>query len=272
MQGCASLAPQTPRALADDIRASCGGWALYGARFVRSFADDATHRPGTWVTISGPSCCAEVELSARSPIQARRVRAALRRAGYYVGALQEKPWLFARRPLRGHKELVREARHLEAIALDPDAFEHLPKRASRPLALPPGAFPVAALEYLLGLASWTWSWAAAERRGRPAFLLDAPGWSALAWCSILIEPGDAPYLDLGAQVFPSDRDAAIDPKTLRRLKSALAALLRPRGYRPIHFRSKRGARPTAFWMGKRVDTLSSARIARKQLGRLIVSD
>ncbi len=264
------MPPPTPRALADDIRSGDGAWALYGTRFHGVFADDANHRPGTWVTISGPTCCAEVELSAVSPSHSRRVRAALKRAGYHVAAPGENNWTFARRPLRGRGELVREARHLEAVALDVDAVARLPERAVRPIAFPAGAFPVDALEYLNGLPGWTWSWAAVERRGRPAFLPDAREWSLLAWCSIIMEPSDDPYIDMGAQVFSSDRDARIDPKSFGRIKRQLAAQLRPNGYRPIPFLSKRGARPTAFWMYKRVDTLAAARIQRRRLDTLFI--
>jgi hypothetical protein len=219
-----------------------------------------------------PTCCAEFELSGISPSQARRIRASLRRAGYHVAPLGEQDWTFARRPLRGHRELVREARHLETVALDVDAVTRLPERAVRPTSSSPRAFPVAALEYLKGLPEWTWSWAAAERRGRLAFLPDAPAWRILAWCSLIIEPSDDPYIEVGAQVFPSDGDAQAEPKTLRRIKRALAAQLQPHGYRPIRFRAKGAVCPAAIWMYRRVDTLSVARAERRRLDRLIIGD
>jgi hypothetical protein len=266
------MPPPTPRALADDLRSSGGHWTLYGARFVRCFADDATHRPGAWFTISGPTCCAEIELSARSPSQARRVRAALRRAGYHVGRILEKNWMFARRPLRGIRELAREARHLEAIAIDPETLTRLPLRAARPVAFPSGAFPVAAFEYLQGLPEWTWSWVAAERRGRPAFLPDGEEWSVLAWCSLLTAPDEEPDLDLGVQVFPTGRNEPVDRTRFARIKRALAAQLRPHGYRPLGVRAKSGAGPASFLMLRRVDSLSSARAGRRRLERLISSE
>ena len=66
---------------------------------------------------------------------------------------------------------------------------------------PGGEVPRSAISYLKRLPGWVWSWAAAERRGTPAFLHEVPGWRAVAWCSLLKAPNAEPDLDVGVQLF-----------------------------------------------------------------------
>lgn len=257
-----------PESLADEIRREPGPWYVYGARFTRSFPSDSTNHFGAWVTISGGTYSAEVELTARSSAEARRVSEALRRAGYVVGAIRRPGWLFGRRPLRGLRELGSEVRHLEALVEDPGAVERLPKRAARLFFIDAPEAPRPVLGYLAQLPHWVWSWAGVERQGVPAFLRDA-GWGALAWCSLLVAPGDEPILNLGVQLFRPAGDVTTHSAEFRRARAAIAAVLQPEGYRLLEQRRGRSSSRALLLLEKRVKTLAVARRARARLDELL---
>jgi len=232
------MAQPTPSSLADEIRTTGGAWSLYGARFVRTFGDEASRQPGTWMTIVDGTCCAEVDFHARSPAHARQIRKALTLAGYSASEISQR-WFFARRPLRGRQELASETRRLEGIAIDSDLAQRLPHRAARAWASARRTLvPMPTLDFFRDLTGWTWSWAAADRSGRPAFPGDeAQQWRALTWCS-LWDLGDGPQLDVGVQAFAGNAGA----KEYGRIKRSLLALLEPAGYRALRARARRGSK------------------------------
>jgi hypothetical protein len=126
------------------------------------------------------------------------------------------------------------------------------------------------MTHLQSLAGWSWSWAAADRRGRLAFLADARSWSAVIWCSLLVNGDEEPHIDAGVQLFAR---VAHDVKgtEFQRIKRALAKLVAPAGYRVIHFRPRTES-PTTFLVEKRVHTLALARKERARLDKLIVGE
>ena len=121
------------------------------------------------------------------------------------------------------------------------------------------------LDFFRDLTGWTWSWAAADRSGRPAFPGDeAQQWRALTWCS-LWDLGDGPQLDVGVQAFAGNAGA----KEYGRIKRSLLALLEPAGYRALRARARRGHPPTTLSVVKSIHDLAGARRERARLDQLI---
>ena len=262
------MSSPTARALAADFRSQRGGWSLYGLRFERSEEDESTHRFGTWVTIAGGTVSAEMEVTERSYAQAQRTAAALRIAGYTVGRILKNNWLFARRPLRGQRELVAETRRLEMIALDRDAIGSLPHRMARPLGQARRPLPQSAFDYLRFRKGWIWTWAAAERRGHAVPLPDTRHWRVLAYCSVLEDRDEEVHLDVGMQISCPSRGDRIEPRELGRIKKVVMDAMRPAGYRALKFTSKSPS-PSMVMVDKKVRTLAEARTECARLDRLL---
>ncbi len=191
--------------------------------------------------------------------------AALRRAGYRVGRVVATNWCFATRSLRGPAELASEVSHLEAIAHDPAAIERLPARAPRGRTHDARRLAGAAQRYLEMRPGWTWTWGAAKRTGRPAFL-EAGAWRALTYCSLLDDPADDWHLNVGVQLFQA---GSPDPRSLRRIRRTLRSLLDRHGYRMLRQRAAPGRAASFAMMDMDLRSLASARRERARLDALI---
>jgi hypothetical protein len=210
-------------------------------------------------------------LSANTLGRARRAAAALKRAGYTIGAILERNRLLARRALRGPGELRAETARLVAMSADLRAVDDLPERAQRPFPRARGPLPAAAFKLLRDRPGWRWSWTAADRRGRPVFLPDVPGWIACAWCSLHDDRQDESSLRVGFQLFLEASRGHADSADAKRVKAAALKLMRPAGYQLSDVRWL-APRPTVFIMEKSVHTLAAARRERAVLDTRIFGD
>lgn len=244
------------------------GWFLYSARFHAPGCESQRKRRRAWVTVSGGYCFADFEVSVRTHAHARTVSRALRRAGYTVGGIPARRWIFARRRLHGVRVLDAELTRLESLVDDVDALRSLPRRTPRPnMGGLNRRVPRPQMEHLRRRKGWTWTMSAVGRGARPTFFKSSFTWSAFCFCTVLEEDGDRSIL-LGASVLPRQRRAKVRRDDGRAMGVALEALLTREGYRGP--RSSGGALEQSIRsVYHEAATLAEARHARARLDALV---
>lgn len=263
------MARQTPADLVDEILTRGGRWSLSSARLRPLGAREAGDLNGS-VAFCGGDCWSDVPLDSRPLREARLAAEALKRSGYEILSIRSKPF-YARRPLRGLRELSAEVRRLELLCRDRTTVGAFPLRVPRQPGLPTGSGPfwTTGFNRLRHVHTWKLDWVSASRKG-PATFVEAPTWWTGAWC-LFLDDGDDRWVDFHVQLFKrgSRRPTTMDGD-FARLTSAARSRLGPLGYRALRLRGRKNPHFAVF--EKRVDTLSIARRERAHLDRVLFGD
>ncbi len=256
-----------PGDLADEILTDGGRWSLDSVRF-RPQLTTSRHSFAVTIDVDGRSVWSGVRLDSRPARDARPAAELLERAGYEILSVRSMPF-FARRSLRGFRELDADVRRLDALAHDRSALKDFRARAPRerghPSTAPP--FSIATFERLRDEHGWVVEQANAARRG-PVTFAYGPGWltGARLWAADI---DDDRRLGLHVQVYGKRSDAAAEAER-EQLSQRVREILEPLGYTLMRFTGR--PQQSLIMLEKDVSTLAAARRERKRLDRVLFGD